>query len=105
MSLELVIAGLALFITVVVNIVAVSFFAGILKSNQDHQKEMINLLRQEFIEQLGRVEREQSKHNNLVERTFVNERDISVLKEQIKVENHRIEDLEENQNECIRRRN
>ncbi len=35
-----------------------------------------------------------NKHNNIVERTYANERDISVLKEQIKVENHRIEDLE-----------
>lgn len=35
-----------------------------------------------------------NKHNNIVERTYANESDISVLKEQIKVENHRIEDLE-----------
>lgn len=40
------------------------------------------------------LEEKQNKHNNLIERTYCNERDISVLKEQIKVENHRIEDLE-----------
>lgn len=41
------------------------------------------------------LEEKQSKHNNLIERTFLIERDLSVLKEQIKVENHRIEDLED----------
>lgn len=95
MSIEILIAIIGLFITIVVNIATIAYFAGVLKSNQEHQKEMINLLRKEFKEQLGRVEREQSKHNNLVERTFVNERDISVLKEQVKVENHRIQDLED----------
>lgn len=94
-SIEIVIAIIGLFITIVVNIATIAYFAGVIKSSQEHQKEMINLLRQEFREQLGRVEREQSKHNNLVERTFVNERDISVLKEQVKVENHRIQDLED----------
>lgn len=95
MSIEIIIAIIGLFITIVINIATIAYFAGVIKASQEHQKEMINLLRQEFREQLGRVEREQSKHNNLVERTFVNERDISVLKEQIKVENHRIEDLED----------
>ncbi len=94
-SIEIVIAIIGLFITIVVNIATIAYFAGVIKSNQEHQKEMIDLLRQEFREQLGRVEREQSKHNNLVERTFVNERDISVLKEQVKVENHRIQDQED----------
>ena len=35
------------------------------------------------------------KHNNLVERTYHLEEDMSVTKEQIKVANHRIEDLED----------
>ena len=46
-------------------------------------------------EKLNILEKKQEKHNNLIERTYINERDISVLKEQVKVENHRIEDLEE----------
>lgn len=41
------------------------------------------------------LEEKQSKHNNLIERTYLIERDLSVLKEQLKVENHRIEDLED----------
>lgn len=48
-----------------------------------------------FEEKLISLEKDQKKHNNLIERTYKNETDISVLKEQIKVENHRIEDLEE----------
>lgn len=48
-----------------------------------------------FEEKLTSLEKDQKKHNNLIERTYKNETDISVLKEQIKVENHRIEDLEE----------
>ena len=58
-----------------------------------------------FEEKLTSIEKKQDKHNNLVERTYINERDIKVLQEQVKVENHRIEDLEDNQNECIRKRN
>lgn len=40
------------------------------------------------------LEQKQDKHNEVIERTYKNEQEISVLKEQIKVENHRIEDLE-----------
>ena len=44
------------------------------------------------IEQLTeRVE----KHNNLIERTYKNETDIKVLQEKVKVENHRVSDLED----------
>jgi len=48
-----------------------------------------------FEEKLTSLEKDQKKHNNLIERTYCIERDVSVLKEQIKVENHRIDDLEE----------
>lgn len=68
MKLELIIAGLALFVTVIVNIVTVSFFAGILKANQEHQKEMLQLLKEDFQAHFLRLEQKQDKHNNLVER-------------------------------------
>jgi len=48
-----------------------------------------------FEEKLNSIETKQDKHNKVIERTYKNECEISVLKEQIKVENHRIEDLEE----------
>lgn len=57
-----------------------------------------------FEQKLSDIEEKQDKHNNLIERTYKNECDISVLKEKISVENHRIEDLEDMQNECIRKR-
>ena len=50
------------------------------------------------------LEEKQDKHNSLIERTYANEREISVLKEQLNVENHRIADLEGVQNEYFRNR-
>lgn len=116
MKWELVIAGLALFITVVVNIATIAYFAGILKSNQENQKEAMQNLKDDFKENLKNLkenfektlenltndfkghfvllEKKQDKYNGVIEKTYKNERDISVLKEQVKVENHRIEDLE-----------
>ncbi len=55
-------------------------------------------------EKLVNLEKKQDKHNEVIERTRRNEIDIEVIKEQIKVENHRIEDLEGVQHECIKRR-
>lgn len=46
-------------------------------------------------EHIKNLELKQDKHNNVIERTFKIESDVEVIKEQIKVENHRIGDLEE----------
>ena len=43
---------------------------------------------------LSELEKKVDKHNHIVERTFRLEGDMEVLHEQIKVANHRIEDLE-----------
>ncbi len=51
------------------------------------------------------LEIKQDKHNSIIERTYFNEKEISVLKEQLKVENHRIEDIEDIQNEYIKKWN
>lgn len=40
------------------------------------------------------LEKKVDKHNNLIERTFSLEQDAAVIKEQIKIANHRIDDLE-----------
>jgi hypothetical protein len=42
-----------------------------------------------FEEKLDNVEKKQDKHNDIITRTFV-------LEEQMRVSNHRIEDLEDN---------
>ena len=105
MNWELIIAASALFITIIINIGTIAYFAGILKSNQENQnitmqnlkkdfKENLQNFKSDFKEHFDRLEKKQDKHNGLIERTYKNERDISVLQEQIKVENHRIEDLE-----------
>lgn len=46
-------------------------------------------------QKLESMDKKQDKHNAVIERTYKLESDISVIKEQIKVENHRIDDLEE----------
>lgn len=93
--IEIIIAASALFLTIVVNIATIAYFAGVLKSNQAHQEEMLKIYKQEMKENFERLERKQDKHNGLIERMTVTERDVAVLQEQVKVENHRIEDLEE----------
>lgn len=103
-----------LMLSILVNLIVLAFFAGVyvctirnhdkkIDEMKEYFSEKINDVKAIFKEQLSRVEEKQDKHNNLVERTFINERDISILKEQVKVENHRIGDLEGVQNECIRK--
>lgn len=43
---------------------------------------------------IEQLEKKVDKHNNLIERTFIIEKDIEVIKNDIKVANHRIDDLE-----------
>lgn len=43
---------------------------------------------------LDSIEKKQDKHNEVIERTYALENQMSVVQEQIKVANHRIEDLE-----------
>lgn len=43
---------------------------------------------------LSNLEKKVDKHNNLIERTYQIEEELSVQKEKIKVANHRIDDLE-----------
>lgn len=54
---------------------------------------------------ISTLEKKQDKHNNLIERTYTNEKEISIIKEKLNVENHRIDDLEDIQYECINKRN
>ena len=45
---------------------------------------------------IEQLEQKVNKHNNLIERTYQLERDKAVINEEIKVINHRIDDLEHN---------
>lgn len=44
---------------------------------------------------IEQLEKKVDKHNNLIERTYEIEKDLEVIKNDIKVANHRIEDLED----------
>lgn len=58
--------------------------------NEEQQEKTRALLEYKLEELTKRVD----KHNNVVERTYNIEQELSVQHEQIKVANHRIEDLE-----------
>lgn len=75
---------------------ASSVIAVIITNNKAHrdilqQLEVANAVRDEKIEELTREVR---LHNNFAQRMPVVEGDMKVIREQIKVVNHRIEDLE-----------
>lgn len=61
---------------------------------QKNLKEQFENLQAHFQEKLTSLEKKQDKHNNLIERVYHTEKQISVIMEKIKVENHRIDDLE-----------
>lgn len=49
---------------------------------------------------LQALEEKMNKHNNVIERTYHIEEEQAVMKEQIKVANHRIEDLEKKEGQA-----
>lgn len=59
-------------------------------SNRGQQEKTRALMEYKLDELTKRVD----KHNNVVERTYDLEKEVDVQREQIKVANHRIEDLE-----------
>lgn len=102
-----IIACITLFLTILVNICTIAYFAGVLRANQDQQKELLKLTKEDFerrfkelkeenSDHFGRLEKKQDIHNHYIERTFNLERRDDVQDEQIKVINHRLEDLEVN---------
>ena len=59
-------------------------------NNSYQRKQIISLLEYKIEELTKKVE----KHNNVIERTFLLEQKEAVQEEQIKVINHRLQDLE-----------
>lgn len=98
MNISIIISGIGLFVTVIINIAAMAYFAGTLKANQEHQKEELNALKLEFKEHFDRLEKKQDKHNNLMEKQYKTEGEVRLLAEKIDVANHRIFDLEKIKN-------
>lgn len=83
-----------LLLSIVVNACAIAYFAGAQSQAQKNLKEQFENLQAHFQEKLTSLEKKQDKHNNLIERVYHTEKQISVIMEKIKVENHRIDDLE-----------
>ena len=65
-----------------------------LKDLKENLSEKISENAKHFEEHIGRLEEKQDKHNSIIERTFLLEKREEVHDEQIKVANHRIEDIE-----------
>ena len=61
------------------------------KKTQQNIKEQGDLT----LYRIEQLEKKQDKHNTLIERMYKVEEDIGIIKEKIKVEDHRIEDLEQ----------
>jgi hypothetical protein len=62
------------------------------RSAAQREREESNRL---IVYRLEQLETKVDKHNNVIERVYDLEKDADVIKEQIKVANHRIEDIEE----------
>lgn len=60
------------------------------KKTRDNVKEQTDLT----IYRIEQLEKKQDKHNTLIERMYKVEDRLNIVEERIKVENHRIEDLE-----------
>lgn len=77
--------------TIIASIISAAGAVVVCMINSSHQaKTTRNLIEYKIEELTKRVD----KHNNVVERTYRLEQNQSVMQEQIKVANHRIEDLE-----------
>lgn len=61
------------------------------KRTEAQQKETVNLV----LYRLEQLEKKQDKYNNIIFRTYELEKSEAVLEEEIKVANHRIDDLEQ----------
>lgn len=61
------------------------------KRTEAQQKETISLV----IYRLEQLEKKQDKYNNVISRTYELEKGEAVLEEELKVANHRIDDLEQ----------
>ena len=60
------------------------------KKTKDRIKEQSDIT----VYRLDKLEAKQDKHNHIIERMYKAEDEIHIMQEKIKVQNHRIEDLE-----------
>lgn len=75
---------------------AAAILVCIINNNANHQKLLSELEKRDALQayRIEQLEKKVDKHNNVIERTYHLEEAEAVIREQIKVANHRIEDLE-----------
>lgn len=87
---SLIAAASSLLVCVVTNLLSSNRQSLKLEAQLDKQTALINL-------ELKTLSERVEKHNSVIERTFVLEQKTAVQEEQIKVANHRIDDLEKHE--------
>lgn len=75
---------------------AAAILVCVINNNANHQKLLSELEKRDALQayRIEQLEKKVDKHNNVIERTYHLEEAEAVIREQIKVANHRIEDLE-----------
>ena len=76
---------------------AASILVAVIQSRSQHNQVLAEMDKRDALQaqRIEQLEKKMDKHNRLIERTYALEKDSAVLKNDIKVVNHRIDDLEE----------
>ena len=73
-----------------------SIIVAVIQSKTQHSQTLAELDKRDAlqVQRIDQLEKKMDKHNNLIERTFALETATAVIQNDIKVANHRIDDLE-----------
>ena len=73
-----------------------SIVVAVVQSRTQHNTMLAEMDKRDALQaqRIEQLEKKMDKHNNLIERIYLLERDTAVIKNEIKVVNHRIGDLE-----------
>lgn len=73
-----------------------SIIVAVIQSKTQHSQTLAELDKRDAlqVQRIDQLEKKMDKHNNLIERTFALETATAVMQNDIKVANHRIDDLE-----------
>ena len=81
--------------------IAASITVAVIQSRAQHSETLSEMDKRDALQaqRIEQLEKKMDKHNNLIERTYEIEQNIAVMQNDIKVANHRIDDLERNRKE------
>lgn len=76
--------------------IVASITVAAIQSHAQHSETLSEMEKRDALQaqRIEQLEKKMDKHNNLIERTYKLEQDIAVIQNDIKVANHRIDDLE-----------